>query len=365
MTVDYMPLPGTPLEQIDTPALIVDLDAAEANIKALQDWCDANGTNARPHVKTHKSPYWARKQIEAGAIGVCAAKVGEAEAMVAGGVKDILVANQIVGPIKIPRLVALAHQAAIGVVVDDAENVRDLSDTASRAGVEIGVLVDINVRINRTGVEPGEPAVELVRSVVDAPGVRFDGLMGYEGHVTPEEQAQTDAVETWLGKLQAAIIAVEEAGYPVEVVSGAGTTTYRASGSHERVTEVQCGTYIFMDGAYGPEAPEFTTALTVISQVMSRPVPERAVIDIGLKSVSVDSGPPVVFDRPGAEISRMAEEHGILSLEDKARNLKVGDRVRLLPMHGDTTINQHSHYFGVRNGILEDVIPISARGRFR
>ena len=237
-----MPLPGTPLEEIDTPALIVDLDAAEANIKALQDWCDANGTNARPHVKTHKSPYWARKQIEAGAIGVCAAKVGEAEAMVAGGVKDILIANQIVGPIKIPRLVALAHQATIGVVVDDADNVRDLSDAASRAGVEIGVLVDINVRINRTGVEPGEPAIELVRSIADAPGLRFDGLMGYEGHVTPEEQAQTDAVETWLGKLQAAIIAVEEAGYPVEVVSGAGTTTYRASGSHERVTEVQCGT---------------------------------------------------------------------------------------------------------------------------
>jgi D-serine deaminase-like pyridoxal phosphate-dependent protein len=365
LTVDYMPLPGTPLEEIDTPALVVDLDAAEANIKALQDWCDANGVNARPHVKTHKSPYWARKQIAAGAIGVCAAKVGEAEAMVAGGVTDILIANQIVGPIKIPRLAALAHQATIRVVVDDANNVRDLSNEASRAGVEIGVLVDINVRIDRTGVEPGEPAIDLARSVADAPGLRFDGLMGYEGHVTPEEQAQTDAVETWLGKLQAAIIAVEEAGYPVEVVSGAGTTTYRASGSHERVTEVQCGTYIFMDGAYGPEAPEFTTALTVISQVMSRPVPERAVIDIGLKSVSVDSGPPVVFDRPGAEISRMAEEHGILSLEDEARNLKVGDRVRLLPMHGDTTINQHSHYFGVRNGILEDVIPITARGRFR
>ena len=365
MTVDYMPLPGTPLEEIDTPALVVDLDAAEANIKALQDWCDANGVNARPHVKTHKSPYWARKQIGAGAIGVCAAKVGEAEAMVAGGVTDILIANQIVGPIKIPRLVALAHQATIRVVVDDANNVRDLSNEASRAGVEIGVLVDINVRIDRTGVEPGEPAIDLARSVADAPGLRFDGLMGYEGHVTPEEQAQTDAVETWLGKLQAAIIAVEEAGYPVSVVSGAGTTTYRASGSHERVTEVQCGTYIFMDGAYGPEAPEFTTALTVISQVMSRPVPERAVIDIGLKSVSVDSGLPVVFDRPGAEISRMAEEHGILSLEDEARNLKVGDRVRLLPMHGDTTINLHSHYFGVRNGILEDVIPITARGRFR
>ncbi len=365
LTVDYMPLPGTPLEEIDTPALVVDLDAAEANIKALQDWCDANGTNARPHVKTHKSPYWARKQVAAGAIGVCAAKVGEAEAMVAGGVKDILVANQIVGPIKIPRLVALAHQAKIGVVVDDADNVRDLSVAASRAGVEIGVLVDVNIRINRAGVEPGEPTVELTRSIVDAPGLRFDGLMGYEGHVTPQEQAETDAVETWLGKLQAAVIAVEEAGYPVEVVSGAGTTTYRASGSHERVTEVQCGTYIFMDGAYAPEAPEFTPALTVIAQVMSKPVPERAIIDIGLKSVSVDSGPPRVHDRPGAELSRLAEEHGILTVEGEARNMKVGDRVRLLPMHGDTTINLHSHYFGVRNGVIEDIIPITARGRFR
>ena len=191
-----MPLPGTPLEEIDTPALVVDLDAAEANIKALQDWCDANGTNARPHVKTHKSPYWARKQVAAGAIGVCAAKVGEAEAMVAGGVTDILVANQIVGPIKIPRLVALAHQATIRCIVDDPDNVRDLSAEATRAGVEIGVLVDINIRINRAGVEPGEPAVELTQAVVDAPGLRFDGLMGYEGHVTPEEQAQTEAVAT-------------------------------------------------------------------------------------------------------------------------------------------------------------------------
>ncbi len=365
MTVDYLPLPGTPLEEIDTPALVVDLDAAENNIKTLQRWCDENDVAARPHVKTHKSPYWALKQVEAGAIGVCAAKVGEAEAMVAGGVQDVLVANQIVGPVKIPRLVALAHRARIGVAVDHPENVKDLSRAASKEGVEIGVLVDVNVKIDRTGVEPGEPTVELVRKVADSPGLRFDGIMGYEGHVSPKDQAETNAVELWIGKLEAAIIAVEEAGYPVRVVSGAGTSTYRASGSHERVTEVQCGTYVFMDGAYGPESPEFTNALTVIAQVMSRPVPHRAVLDIGLKSMSVDSGLPQVMSRPGAAIEKLAEEHGILSLHGQARNLDVGDRVSLLPMHGDTTINLHSHYFCVRKGILEDVVPITARGRFR
>ncbi len=365
LTVDYMPLPGTPLEEIDTPALVVDLDAAEHNVKALQDWCDDNDVHARPHVKTHKSPYWALKQVRAGAIGVCAAKVGEAEAMVAGGVEDILVANEVVGPVKIPRLAALAHRARIGVIVDDPANVKDLSAEAVRTGVELGVLVDVNIKINRTGVEPGEPTVELVRKVADAPGLRFDGLMGYEGHVTPEDQAQTDAVAQWLGKLETAIIATEEAGYPVKVVSGAGTSTYRASGSHERYTEVQCGTYVFMDGAYGPESPEFTTALTVIAQVMSKPVRERAIIDVGLKSMSVDSGPPVVQGRPGASLSRLAEEHGILTVEGEAENMKVGDRVSLLPMHGDTTINLHSHYFCVRNGVVEDVVPIAARGRFR
>ena len=362
MPVEYFPSPGTPVDELDTPALIVDLDLAEANIRTLQKAADEIGTAVRPHVKTHKSPYWAMKQIEAGAIGVCAAKVGEAEAMVDGGVKDVLIANEIVGPDKIARLAALANRARITVAVDDSDNVRELSAAAGRFGVEIGVLVDVNVRLDRCGVEPGPATAELSKVVADAPHLNFMGLMGYEGHIPPGDEVEMQAS---LEKLSRAHAAVEAAGLPVKVVSGGGTSTYRTTGSHPMVTEVQCGTYIFMDGAYVDESPEFQQALTLLGRVVSKQAADRAVTDIGLKSVSVDSGLPVVVGTPGATLTKLSEEHGTLALEGEAQNLRINDRVRFLPMHGDTTINVHSHYFCVRGGLLEAVVPIAARGLFR
>jgi D-serine deaminase-like pyridoxal phosphate-dependent protein len=365
LDAEYFPLPGTPVDELDTPALVIDMDAAELNIATLQDAANSGGFDVRPHVKTHKSPFWALRQVAAGAIGVCAAKVGEAEAMVAGGVTDVLIANEIVGPTKIARLVALASRARITVAVDDVDNVRDLSDAAVAAGREIGVVVDVNTRLNRCGVEPGEPATTLATIADASPGLRFDGLMGYEGHIggTPEEmRAETmRAMEKFLAAHEELVAA----GLPVTVMTAGGTSTYDVTGGVPEVTDVQCGTYIFMDGAYGPERPEFTPALTVLAGVMSKPAADRAILDIGLKSVSVDSGLPQVVGVPGAELVRLSEEHGILRLEGDARDLRVGDRVHLRPMHGDTTINLHSHYFGVRNGLLEDVIAIAARGRFR
>jgi D-serine deaminase-like pyridoxal phosphate-dependent protein len=366
MPVEYFPLPGTPVEELDTPALVIDMDIAEANIKTLQANANRIGATVRPHVKTHKSPYWALKQIEAGAVGVCAAKLGEAEAMVEGGVRDILIANEIVGDDKIARLMSVAARAKLRVAVDSGEVVAALSRAATRTGVEVGVLVDLNVRLNRCGVEPGKPAADLALQVSDSPGLRFDGVMGYEGHIAPGPDGKGgEEMSRFLTKLEAGIESVEKAGLPVGVVSGGGTCTYKTTGAHPRVTELQCGTYIFNDGAYINEAPEFKNALYLMSRVISKAAPDRAVIDIGLKSVSVDSGLPLVVDMPGAKLERLSEEHGSLTLEGEAKSLRLNDRVKVLPMHGDTTINIHSHYFCVRKGVLESVVPIAARGMFR
>lgn len=365
MPLDFLPLPGTPLEELDTPALIVDLDVAESNIETLQEFANAHGFAVRPHAKTHKSGYWGLKQIEAGAIGICAAKVGEAEALVEGGVRDVLIANEIVGRTKISRLMSLAATANMNVAVDDEANVHDLSEAAQAFGVEIGVVVDVNVKIDRCGVEPGEPTTTLARIVDSSKGLRFNGLMGYEGHIAGDEKSRQADTRKAMEKFLRARDEVTASGLPVEIMTAGGTSTYDITGPIDHVTDVQCGTYIFMDGAYGPETPAFNTALTVLSTVMSRPVPDRAILDIGLKSVSVDSGIPRVVGLGGATLTNLSEEHGTLRLEGDARQLRVGDRVSLLPMHGDTTINIHDYYFCVRNGALEDVVEIAGRGRFR
>ena len=364
MTIEYLPSPGTPADQLDTPVLIVDLDKAESNIKTLQSNADSMGVAVRPHVKTHKSAFWAMKQIDAGAIGICAAKLGEAEAMVDGGIKDVLIANEIVGSDKIKRLVLLAKRAKITVAVDDSENIMNLSQATTLSGVKIGVLVDVNVRLDRCGVEAGSQTVELAEKIEKAQNLEFLGLMAYEGHIPPGEQGRKEN-ESALEKLETAYTAVESQGLDIAVVSGAGTSTYQLTGKNSRVTEIQCGTYIFMDGAYKEESPEFQPALTLMGRVISKPVKDRAVTDIGMKSASVDSGLPLVVGMPGVELTKLSEEHGTLALSGEGLNLKINDRVNFIPMHGDTTINIHSHYFCVRGGVLENVVPISARGLFR
>ncbi|MCH7641907.1 MAG: DSD1 family PLP-dependent enzyme [Chloroflexi bacterium] len=367
MDLQYFPLPGAPIDEIDTPAIIVDLDVAEANIARLQDFGDANGTSIRPHSKTHKSPVFARKQIEAGAIGVCCAKVGEAEAMVAGGVKDILIPNQVIGATKIARLVALASEANIVVAADDPDNVRQLSAVASAAGKVVGVIVEVNVGMDRCGTEPGEDTTALARVIADSPGLRFDGVMGYEGHtvaVRDESERRANA-EIAMAKLIGAADNIEAAGLPVKVISAAGTGTYNITGKMDRITDLQCGSYIFMDGDYLEVFDDFSPALTVLATVISRPTSDRAVLDTGMKAMSIDRGLPIVVGAPGAEFTKISEEHGVMSVEGEAQRLKVGDKVHLRPMHGDTTINLHSHYFGVRNGRLDSVIEIAGRGRFR
>ena len=364
MPPTYLPRPGTPVEDLDTPSIVVDLDVAEANLRKMQSFADRQRMGLRPHSKTHKSPYWAHRQLDAGAIGITCSKVGEAEVLVDGGVREILIANEIVGAKKIARLAALQKRANVTVAVDSAENARDLSEAAEAIGVEIPILVDVNVRMARCGVEPGEPATTLARTVDGLAGLRFDGLMGYEGHVTADEDEKRQIVSEAMDKFKYAKDEITSAGLPVKVMSAGGTSTYMETSKIDHVTDIQCGSYVFMDGSYLGEMADFDMALTVLSTVISRPAPERAVLDIGRKSMNAESGLPRVVSPNGARLDHLNEEHGILELDESAQNLRIGDQVRLLPMTAATTINIHDYYFCVRGGILEDVIPIAARGRF-
>ena len=364
---DYLPLPGTPVEELDTPCIIVDLDIAEANIAKLQTTANEMGVDVRPHSKTHKSPYWARKQIAAGAIGICCAKVGEAEVMVEAGVADVMITSQVIGMLKIARLVALARAAKMIVAVDDSSNVDDLSQAASDAGAELGVIVEINVGQDRCGVD-GKGAVDLAKQIAAAPGLRFDGLMGYEGHIVAERDYETRKTEAEkaMAILTGAAAQIHDAGIEVRVVSAAGTGTYAITGRVDGVTELQCGSYIFMDGDYLEVFDDFTPALSVLSTVVSRQKDDLAVTDLGLKSISVDRGLADVLSPANASVMGHSEEHTRIELKGReARSLKVGDKVRVRPKHGDTTINLHDYYFGVRNGKLEAAIPIPGRGKFR
>jgi D-serine deaminase-like pyridoxal phosphate-dependent protein len=359
------PAPGTPLERLDTPALVVDLRVAEANIARMQEALAVHGKALRAHAKFHKSAWWAAKQLAAGASGVCTAKLGEAEALVAGGIEEILVANEVTGAIKIERLVALAARAKVTVAIDDPANAREISAAAAARGVTVGALVDVNVRLNRCGVEPGAPTAALARTIADLPGLRYEGLMGYEGHVrgdADERRAQTLAA---MSRLETAVAAATAAGLPPRIVSAGGTSNYAIGATVPCVTELQCGSYLFMDSTYHGEVPEFPPALWVVASVMSRPAPDRAILDAGFKAISEQFGPPRLEGPPGATLLRLNAEHAIVQLEGEARALRVGDQVRLLPSKTETTINLHAEYFCLRDGVLEAVVPIDARGRFR
>ena len=364
---DYLPLPGTPIEELDTPCIVVDLDIAEANIAKLQAAADEMGVDVRPHSKTHKSPYWARKQIAAGAISICCAKVGEAEVMVEAGVPEVMITSQVIGKRKIARLVALARATKIIVAVDSSSNVDDLSEAASAAGAELGVIVEINVGQDRCGVD-GNGAVELAKQIADSSGLGFDGLMGYEGHTVAERDYETRKTEAEkaMSILTGAADQIRDTGIEVRIVSAAGTGTYAITGRVEGVTELQCGSYIFMDGDYVEVFDDFSPALSVLTTVVSRRGDDLAVTDLGLKSISIDRGLAEVLSPSGATIMGHSEEHTKIELKGaEARSLKVGDMVRVRPKHGDTTINLHEYYFGVRNGRLEAAIPIPGRGKFR
>lgn len=352
---------GDRLEDVDTPALILDLEVFEKNLLTLKE-CVGRTVRIRPHAKTNKCPEVAKRQMALGAVGVCCQKVSEAEAMVDGGIGDVLVSNEIVGARKIERLAALSRRAKIGVCVDHPDNVRALAAT----GATLDVYIEIDVGMRRCGVAPGEPAVALAQQILKNKNLRFAGLQAYQGraqHIRSMEERH-GAIETAAQHVFHTKRLLEKAGIACPLVTGAGSGTFMLEVEAGAWDEIQPGSYAFMDADYAKNEwaaplPRFEHALFVLSTVMSRPSPSVAIVDAGLKASSVDSGMPGVWQKPGITYTHASDEHGWL--EGNAVP-GLGEKVLLVPGHCDPTINLYDWYVCVRAGRVEALWPITARG---
>jgi D-serine deaminase-like pyridoxal phosphate-dependent protein len=346
--------------EIETPALLVDLDRMEANLERMAAFFRTVPAKLRPHFKNHKCPDLAGRQLNAGAIGITCATLHEAESLVQRGVRSILLANEIVDPVKIRRFVELARQADLIVCVDDEKVADDLARAGRNGQTPLSVLVDVDVGLHRCGVLPGEPTVRLVRAVVEK-GLRFRGLMGYEGHVAHQQPGpeKEKAVAAAMRPLMETKAWVEREGIQVEIVSVGGTGTYSLSGCHPGVTEVQAGSYLLMDTNYRECCTDFDLALTVLATVVSKTNGERVVVDAGLKMLSCERGIPTVKDREGLTIRKLNAEHGIVDLQGVSAPVRVGDKIEIWVRYSDATVNLHERMYGVRDGQVEEVFTLS------
>jgi len=353
---------GQPLDALDTPQLLVDLDVVDANLERMFAPFRGKPLGVRVHFKSLKCTGLAKYIDARGASGFLCAKLNEAEALADAGLTDILIANQIVGPIKYRRLAALAKRAKLRVCVDDAQNVDELGKAMQEAGATLGVLVEVDIGMGRCGVEPGEPALELARCITQTPGLRFDGLQGYDGHLQlladPVEKKQRclQGMEKLIGTRRL----IEKAGIPVTVVTGAGTGTWEYVGNTEGMTEIQPGSFVLMDVAYNQVRPEFACSLSILTTVISRK-PGKFVLDAGSKAISRDFGTPSIKGRPEEHVMKLAEEH---TTAEAANEPKIGERREVLPAHCCATMNLHRNCIAVRKGRVEAVWPIEASGRY-
>jgi len=362
---------GMRVDDIATPALIVDLDAFERNVETLRAFVDAHGIRLRAHAKTHKSADIARYQMEkGGACGICCQKVSEAQALVAAGIRDVLVSNQVVDKRQIGHLARMARDARVIVCVDDADNVDALSAAAQAEGTTIECLVEIDVGAGRCGVDAGAPAAVLAGRIAQARGLKFSGLQAYQGSAQHKASAieRKALIDVAIDRVRETVALLEGEGLACEIVGGAGTGSYELEAGSGLYNELQCGSYIFMDADYGRvlddagrAKSDFENALFILTSVMSKTKPGLAICDAGLKVQSVDSGQPVVFGRDDLEFLKCSDEHGVIA--DPNDTLKLGDKVRLVPGHCDPTCNVHDYYVGVRGEVVECLWPVTARGR--
>ena len=358
---------GLSIEQLDTPALLIDLDAFERNLATMSREIAAAGVSWRPHAKGHKCPAITHKQIAAGAIGVTCAKVGEAEVMAAAGVRDILIANQIVGPIKTRRLAALCRRAEVVVAVDNIKNAREISEAGITAGTKPRVIIELNVGMERAGVLPGEAAVGLAQEIAALAGVRFAGLMGYEGHGMDiaDPALRRETITKSVTALVETAETVRASGLPVEIVSASGTGTYRNAIAVSGITEVQAGGGIFGDSVYRDLEVNVEPALLLLTQVTSRPTSNRIIIDAGRKSVDPGERVPSIRGMPGVTALMFSAEHGTVLLDDETETPDLGDRLALEIGYHDQVTHLHDYLFGVRNGTIETIWPVASRGRLQ
>lgn len=357
---------GATLDDLDTPALCVDLDALERNIACMAALCQSHGVAWRPHAKGHKSPQIARRQVAAGAIGVTCAKLSEAEVMADAGIRDVLVANQIAGPHKVRRVVELARRADLIIAVDHLAQVEPVSAAAAAAGVQVRAIIEVDIGLNRSGVLPGSDVLTLAQAIDRLPGVRFVGIMGYEGHLltvadADEKRRQIEAAMALLAGQRDQLLAC---GLECSVVSAGGTGSCLISMGCPGVTELQAGGLVFMDAFYRRrcQVDEFEYALRLLTTVVSRPTPDRAIIDAGRKSQFAELQPPIVCGREDIRVGRLSAEHGQLELGPTARELRIGDRLELIPGYGDFTCVLHNEFVIHRDRRVVDVWPLAARG---
>lgn len=357
---------GRPVAELDTPALVVDIDAMDRNIAALAAAFRECGVAWRPHVKCHKSPAIARRLFEAGAVGITCAKLGEAEVMADAGLTDILIANQIVGPAKVSRLVDLCRRAHVAVAVDHPAQLEELSAAARAGGVSVTVLTEVDIGQKRCGVAPGDETVALSRRAHETPGLEFAGLMGWEGHVMFSEDAGEIArqAEEAVGGLVRSAELCRKAGLPVKVVSAGGTVSYRTTARIPGVTEVQAGGGVLMDAFYRRRGVPLEPSLTVMTTVISRK-PDRAVVDAGFKALGSPLTPPTPLLDGATGFEFLSAEHGTLLLAGPDVKVNVGDKVSFVAGYVDATAFLHDRYFAARNGRVEEVWPIAARGKLQ
>lgn len=353
---------GCAREDLVTPALVLDLDVARQNIQAMAKRLAGHTAKLRPHTKVQKSPELARLQVEAGAIGVCTATVWEAIVMSRSGIEDVLIANQIVGREKIKALALAAKSGRITVAVDDVRNVEDLSDAVRTIGSQLEVLIEIDVGMGRGGVRSPEEAVKLAQRVDELPGLRFRGIQGYEGHcmTEPDHNVRIQKCLTALNYLGSVGDRLKEAGFPSEVVSAGGTGTYDISGYDSRVTELQAGSYVFMDNFHGNLVKGFSNALTVLGTVIIQHG-DTIVLDSGRKSVGIDLAMPTLKDYPFYQARYFAEEHALFDVDERCR-LKLGDTTEVIPGYAPSTVNLYDAYHVVEGGKVADIWPIIPRG---
>jgi D-serine deaminase-like pyridoxal phosphate-dependent protein len=360
-------------DEIDTPALILDLEVFEANLAHMAAMLAPTGARLRAHAKTHKSPVIAHLQAASGAIGQCVQKVGEAEILAWGGVPDILVSNEVVGPTKLARLAALARITRIAMCADDAAQVAAIAAAAESAGTRMAVLVEIDVGAGRCGVAPGPEAVALARHIAASPHLIFGGLQAYHGsaqHLRHPEQRRA-AISEAIEASRRTVEQLRQQGLACPIVGGGGTGTFALEAASGVYTEIQAGSYIFMDADYsrnldsaGQGITTFGQSLFVLSTVMSTSRPGAAVVDAGLKALAVDSGMPLVWQRPDLEYVSASDEHGKITVPSEAEAPKIGEKLRLVPGHCDPTVDRHDWYVGVRSGRVECLWPVAARGAF-
>ncbi len=358
---------GMRKDDLDTPSLWVDLDKMENNIATLAARFKEAGVNWRPHTKGIKVPAIAHKAIAAGAMGVTCAKLGEAEIMVAAGIKDILVANQVVGPRKITRLINLVRQADVKVAVESEANIAEIGRMASERGLEVGVLVELNNGMERAGVLPGAPTLEMSKIAHQTPGVRYQGVMAWEGHtsVIEDREEKRQVIEEVVGLLVDSAEQCRAAGLPADIVSAGGSNTYNVTPFIKGITEIQAGGAIFNDATYRTRHVETDPSIFVRATVTSRPAPHRIIFDVGFKSLPNWYRDPDPLGLSGVKEVKMSAEHGQVILEGPNEEVKVGDVYDFIVGYTDCTLFLYNEIYGVRDGVVEAVWPIQGRGMLR